>query len=371
MNSALTISTVLVCRKYFNPSNKGDYYPVYLFLAWAILGIIRGIFIADNYWEYKALTSTSFDISLPLYALIFSIPAILNKSLQYWIKIALPIFLIVGVWTINSGRYQFHLGPIYLLICFFPLTPKKWRYILIGFGLFLLFVNMGARSQTIKALVSLLIGLSIIFYKVLNKRIITISFWCLWFMPILLLILGITGKFNIFEDLSSHQGKYIEKETGEDLSADTRTFIYKEVLYSSIKNNYILTGRTPARGNDSFAFGAFNAEHLKTGKYERFKNEVCHLNIYTWLGVIGVLLYSSIYFMSAFRAIFYSRNIYIKTIGLYISFKWGFGWIEDINNMDILTITTWMMIAMGLSKQFRMMSNRKFQNWIKTLYTFK
>ena len=66
-----------------------------------------------------------------------------------------------------------------------------------------------------------------------------------------------------------------------DLAADTRTFIYIEVLDSAIRNEYIVWGRTPARGNDSAAFGSFSAEELKTNKYERHSNELLHLNLLT------------------------------------------------------------------------------------------
>ena len=130
----------------------------------------------------------------------------------------------------------------------------------------------------------------------------------------------------------------------------------------------VLYGRTPARGNDSKSFGTFNSEILRTGKYERFKNEVCHLNIFTWLGIIGIILYSSIYFVSSYRAVFNSRNKYIQFIGLLISFHWAYGWIEDINNFDILTISLWMMIAMGLSYEYRQMSNKAFKLWARNIF---
>lgn len=368
MNSVLVISAILVCKKYFKPSNKADYYTIYVFGLWSIIGIIRGIFVADNYWEYKALISSSFDISVPIFAIIFSFPAILSRSLHYWIKFSIPLFCIIGIWMVSSLRYQFLLGPIYLLICFFPFASKKWKILLLGFALFLLFTNFGARSQSLKSLVSILIALAFIFHRIIGKKIIYITFWSLWIIPIILLTLGITGKFNMFEDLSSHQGEYIETKTGEDLSSDTRTFIYKETILSAVHNKYVLYGRTPARGNDSKAFGAFNAEVLRTGKYERFKNEVCHLNIFTWLGIIGSILYSSIYFVSSYRAVFNSRNKYIQFIGLLISFHWAYGWIEDINNFDILTISLWMMIAMGLSYEYRQMSNKAFKLWARNIF---
>lgn len=127
-------------------------------------------------------------------------------------------------------------------------------------------------------------------------------------------------------------------------------------------------GRTPARGNDSASFGSYNAEKLKTGKYERHFNELCHTNIFTWLGLIGVILYSFIYFRSSYLAVYKSNNIYIKYLGCFIAFRWAYGWIEDFNQFDIMNISLWMMIAMGISFQFRSLSNQQFKLWINSIF---
>ena len=40
------------------------------------------------------------------------------------------------------------------------------------------------------------------------------------------------------------------RENIEGFAANTRTFMYKEVISSAVDNNYVIWGRTPARGND-------------------------------------------------------------------------------------------------------------------------
>ncbi len=59
-------------------------------------------------------------------------------------------------------------------------------------------------------------------------------------------------------------------------------------------------GRSSARGNDSVSFGSDIAELLGTGLYERHKNEVVFANIFTWMGLIWLILYCSIYLKSSF-----------------------------------------------------------------------
>lgn len=375
INTFFIFYVIKIKKKYIHIDNIHDYNIIKFFFIWAIICSIRGGFIAENYWEWKNLISNIFALMLPIFTYFFSSPTITKLTFRYWLKYAMPIFVFIGIWTLSNLQYQFHAGAIYIIGCFIPLMPKKWRYITIGLLFFLLLVNMGARSQSLKACLSLFISCTFLYVKYISNKLLKLIMWLCYIIPIGLVGLGISGTFNVFEDLSKNEGKFISTSsnngvsTSEDLSVDTRTFIYKEVINSALNNNYIIFGRTPARGNDSEWFGSLNAEELKTGKYERYKNELCHLNIFTWTGIIGVVLYSLIYLKSSYLATYRSRNKYLKIIGVFIAFHWGYGWIEDINNFDILTIFLWIAIAMGFSKNFRSMTDKEFQLWFKNIFT--
>lgn len=364
----ITLFTVLQFRK-----NSSHYPLIKIYSCWMIISCIRGAFIAENYWEWKQLITGFLTLSLPILVYIFDKANITLCILRYWFKYAIIAFILFLPF-LSTGAYHFYLGPIFLIGCFIPILPKKWRIILGGLLIIMLFINLGARSQVIKSAIVLMIALGIHFRKFISNRILQIVHLTCYILPIILLYLGISGTFNIFEDLSSNKGKYIQRKVvngqvvEDDLSADTRTFIYIEVIKSALQHNYVIWGRTPARGNDSMAFGALNAEELKTGKYERHSNELCHTNIFTWLGLIGVVLYSLIYLRSSYLAVYKSNNIYIKFLGCFIAFRWAYGWIEDINRFDIANISLWMMIAMGLSVQFRNMNNKEFANFIKKIF---
>jgi len=195
-------------------------------------------------------------------------------------------------------------------------------------------------------------------------------------MPLLFLLLGLSGNFNIFE-LNEYFGEQNVKnisnsgeKTEENLTADTRTFLYIEVIESAIKHNYIIFGRTPARGNDSPSFGEYNKDKLKTGKLERFANEVSILNVFTWLGIVGVFLYFIIFFKASYYAINESNNIFIKIIGIYISFRWLYGFVEDFSNFDLSNIFLWIMVGMSFSKNFRHMSDKQFKVWVRSMFNY-
>lgn len=358
----------------FQIRNKSPKYIfVELFLAWTVISTIRGAFIAENYWEWKQLITGFLSLSIPMFVYAFDKPYVTGIVLRYWFKYAL-LFFILLLPFISNGAYHFYLGPIFVVGCFIPIVPKKWKIIFGILLLTMLVINLGARSQVIKSAIVILVATGIYFKRVIPYILLKIVHWTCYIGPIILLSLGLTGTFNIFEDLSSNQGKYVEKKVvngqvvEDDLSADTRTFIYVEVIESALRHNYVIWGRTPARGNDSMAFGAYSAEELKTGKYERHGNEVGHLNIFTWLGVIGLILLSFIYIQSSILALYKSNNMYLKYLGILLSFKWAYGWIEEAYSFSIFSISLWLIISICLSKQFRTMTNKQFESYIKNLF---
>ena len=374
LNTSIIACVLWNKKLYFAPDNWKDYRIVQFYFVWMIIGVVRGIFVAENYWEGKQLFEGSVALSLPIFVYVFSIPEILKNTLRLWIKIALPMFILF-ILVSDRESYHCYLGPVLLLSCFLPIIPKKWIYIFLSLLFLMMVVDLGARSQVIKSAVALLISAAYLLSKFFSPRLLHIVHWICYIVPIILLYLGITGIFNPFQALSDGaDGKYTQEskiagiEGEEDIAADTRTFIYVEVIESAVRHQYIWHGRTPARGNDSWTFGAFSAEELQTGKYERHANELCHPNVFTWLGLIGTVLYSLIYLKSSYLALYKSNNIWIKLLGVFIAFRWAFGWIEDDNLFNIMNIAIWMMIAMGFSEQFRKMSDLEFKNWVLKIF---
>lgn len=357
-------------RNRFKVFNNKEYNIIRFFLLWSLICIVRGIFVAENYWEYKSLSWGTLCLCLPLFCYIFENPYILQKTIKLWLKYILPIFLFILSWLININGYHFYIPIVLFISCFIPILPNKWKILFLLLIIIMLIGEIGARAQMLKAAAVLCIVIGISFRRIIPEFLLKVIHCSFFVIPIVLLFLGISGIYNVFQSNSEkYAGKYVEKkvvngeETISDATADTRTFIYTEVIESAVRNNYLIFGRTPARGNDSMAFGEFTAEELKTGKFERYMNEVGNLNVFTWTGLIGLVLWSLIYFKSSYLAVYKSNNIYIKYLGLFIAFRFFLGWIEDVNNFNISGITVWMMIAMGFSVKFRNMNNIAFRKW--------
>lgn len=358
----LIIISLSLCK-----SLPSYYNIVKLYLFWAFISIIRGFFTAENYWEWRQFFYGIGNVLLPAMVFLFKDPQIVNMILHRWTKWVLPIFCMTTFWTLPISAFHFTLAPIFIIGSLTPLMKNKWKIIIIFFLLLMLLGDWGARAQILKAALALGLSIIIVFKRICPLLFIKIIHWGLYIVPIILLTLGITGKYNIF---SENQEKYAQQSKGisTELSADTRTFIYKEVIESAINNNYIIWGRTPARGNDSQAFGALNAEELKTGKYERYMNEVCHPNVFTWLGLLGLIPWCLIYLTSSYLAIYKSNSFYLKIIGIFIAFRFFLGWIEDMNEFSIYGLSVWISIGMGMSPFFRRMDDKLFISWYKNIF---
>lgn len=356
-----------------------DYKIVSIFLLWTIVGIMRGCYVAENYWEYKNLVSASFILLFPLIVYAFQNPLLVQRVYNRWLLFGLIAYVVFFYWMVNIS--QFYLGPIYFVACFFPLIPKrKWKFIVLVLVLLLLtYEYQDKRSQFIKAAVSIIIAVVCYLKSFVYNWIIKTIHWSCYVAPIVLLALGISGVFNVFEDVSEKdQGQNVLINSNGDevsLSADTRTFIYNEVLSSAIDNHYVFLGRTPARGNDTSFFydladDMLTVKFTKNIKHERSQNELCFLNIFTWLGLIGMLLYIAIYLRASYMGVYRSKNFYVKMAGVVTAFNFAYGWIENSTAFDILNLVYWTFISICLSSKFRNMSNSEFESWYKEIFCF-
>ena len=215
-----------------------------------------------------------------------------------------------------------------------------------------------------------------LFKRYIPNKALNVVWVLLYIAPIVLLFLGITGRFNVFSNTNDqYKGRnVIQEQTGTaDISADTRTFIYQEVITSAVEHHYIWFGRSPARGNDTQAFYDLandlqSVNHANNLKHERSRNEVCFPNIFTWLGLVGMLLYIGIYFWASYLGVFRSCSFYVKMAGMVTAFNFAYGWVENITNFDILNVVYWTFISICLSPRFRNMDDAEFKSWFSGLF---
>ena len=354
-------------KKFFYSNSDSDHRIIIVkwYLIWNIICIIRGVFLVETYWDLKGLVSSMFGLVLPVVAYVLTNKTIFQSILISYIRYALPLFLLVSL-IISPAAYGFYLVPISFFVFFLPVLPRPWKLVVTGLAILVVLADFGARSNVIKfgvpfLLLSLYFFRSILFYRfpmeVLRKG--------LMLLPWILFILAINGGFNIFKMDEYIGGNYVTTsinargEVVEDvLTSDTRTSLYIEVLETAKKYNSWLIGRTPARGSESEVFSSLSEI---TGRQERLSNEVAILNIFTWTGIAGVILYMMIFYQASYLALNRSNNIFLKMLGIFIAFRWGYAWVEDINNFSLSNFFLWAIIGMCFSRHFRAMSNKEIK----------
>jgi hypothetical protein len=366
--AAIYAVSVLLCFKSQQVSSLPYQGILLAHLIWILISAGRSLLIADNYWDYKFLiqgcgATLMFTMIWPLAS-----PAILGKVLKYWTHLALPIFCVFWLFLRTDG-YGFYLAPlIVFLLLLFRLSPAQ-QLLVLGFAAFVVFSNLDARSNILRFSLPIIFSTIYLFRNFLGTFFARTGTAVFFTIPPFLLLLGSSGTFNVFKFQEYFLPEKVElsKENYQVLTADTRTFIYDEVWSSAIRHNYVWTGRSLARGYDSQSFGRAIGKDLGTGRIERYSSEAGIPSLFTWLGAIGVILYSSIFVIAAFLATTRSSSFSLKLIGLFTAFRWSYSWVEEFITFGIQHFSLWMLVAICFSPQFRAMTDKEIGAWLRQL----
>lgn len=364
-----------------NPFNKPKIGAFSFFMILIVITGFRSIFIAEGkeQWEFLLLYFPAMLSFITVYYLDY--PFLFRKINYFWFRIA-PILCILWFPFMSSvgEAIGFFLPLLLVYLLFFKVIPYKSKVILLILSFLIIFIcyKEGARSHVLKFAIALLLGISLYFKSTwIYLKAIKFGRNIFLITPIILFILGITNVFNVFkmDEYISGDFSYVNTNTyGEvretSLTADTRTFLYEESIYSAILNKNVIFGRSFARGYDSnwqARRSASQGKIITTDVVDRI-SEVAIINIFTWMGLIGVLLYFFVFIRATALAINNSNNSYIKIVGLYLAFRWSYGWVEDFQRLDISTLTLWMLFAICFSKSFRSMSDFQINKYMNSIF---
>ena len=361
-----------------DPADRKSIRVLKWYLLWNVFSIVRGaLFMAESYWDYKSLADMGMSILVPVIAYIVLDRSKVQIIFYNYIKYALPLAVFVFPF-LGFAAWGWYLFPICFLLLFLPALTFKGKFIVLFITVIVLASGILVRSYLFKFGVPAL--LLVFFYFRFFPGIAKIMEFgrkLLLFLPILLFVLAVSGIFNVFnmnqyvgEDLASEK-ETTTKANGDTqvsgLTDDSRTFLYVEVLASAIKYDYWLIGRSPARGNETFFFAKEMIKYI--GKPERIRNEAGILNVFTWTGIIGVILIFLVFYKASFIAINHSNNIYAKILGLCVAFRWVYFWVEDYQAFDLNSIIIWMMIGVCFSKSFREMPDIEVKLWVRGIFS--
>lgn len=372
-------SFIIYCFWLFKPV-KYSVWQINIFLILILYqGVYGAMFMAEDYWHWKMLINNLMVFSLPLASYTFAKPVMLQRTLRLWFKYGWILFLLLLPFLGSDAIGRF-LVPYSFLLLFITLLDKK--YLLYSLGVYCLVLLFGydSRSDLIKYTICLVFGC--LYYIPIIRSNLKFLFKSaaviMYPLPIVLFILGALGTFNIFnldEELGLDKKYEMTSSTGNTQSAftDTRTPLFYEQVSSAIENNYVIMGRSLARGCDSQLFGAKVDDSKRSidpnyvGRGERDASEVSIHNIFNYFGLVGVFVYLLIFMGASYKAICRSNNIYMPIVGVLIAFRWVYAWVEDFSRFDLNYLFIWILIGMCYSPLYRNMSNNEFKQWIKAV----
>ncbi|MEP7279956.1 MAG: hypothetical protein ABI813_15010 [Bacteroidota bacterium] len=331
-----------------------------LMIAWNIITIVRGVFSAEDYWDWKYLiVDTSFSLLIP-FAIVVGLLFDYSRGLFAFVvtRIFLLGFLIIPLTLqIDPDRELFARGLV-MSVCFFillsPYFVFKWRLLTFIVAATSIYIAFDFRTNIIRiAAATAIISLYYIRNHV-SAFFLKLACFSFFITPLVLLFLGVTNQYNIFQPVDSIDQYEYSYDNGADknIAVDTRTFLYQEVFASMQTNNSFIAGEG---GTGSYRTQYFE-DNVNPGK-GRKGAEVGFLNILLYSGIIGVIFYALMLFSAAYYAINQSNNFLCKIIALFLAFRWVLFFIEDFTGYDINYYFIWVAAGLCFSKKFRSLTD--------------
>ena len=349
---------------------------VFIYLIWCSIAIVRGFFEAKNYWDWKPfLLNNILVMLLPLVSVIGTKNKIPQEMFFNFVKYLLPASIIVfflSSRSVNPDGFARFVSPIYYLIIFIPLLTRKWKVIIVLISVISFFSCIDSRSNLIRIIACY--GIMSIYYirQIITKKMIELVRLSLFIIPVLLFVLAVSGIFNVFDMDLYLKGNYNYSENDSSgkaqegsFTADTRTFIYDEVIGSGIKRNTWLFGESAVSG---YISEAFFVSIYDTGSKGRGASEVGILNTFNALGLIGALIYTVVFFFASYLCVNRSRNYICKLLGVFIAFRWFYSWIEEFTDFDMNFFFLWLIVGLCFSESFRSLTNEEITIWVRGIF---
>lgn len=337
-----------------------------IFSIWLLLltiNLIRGLFLADDYWSYKFL----FLSSLPFtFICLLYYTGTSKYFFRYIFLTFLKCFMLLGFLIIpltlasNQELYSRLMIPISIYILFMPYLKFKWKILVLVVAIISVLMALHFRTNIFKIAISFLI-LTIFFIHFLSKKpVLNVIHKVIFISPLLFLLMSFNG-YNIFEEVSTHNYKIKGNDKNEiNMTSDTRSFLYIEVLDTFESTSQLIFGLSSSGHYRSIWFqdtgGAMDGR--------RFRTEVNILNILIYHGVLGVTIFLILLYKISYLAINNSNNKLSKMLGILIASRWFLSFIEEFTQFDLNYYFLWLVLGLISSNYFRSMTDYQIKNFI-------
>ncbi len=355
---------------------------VNLFLLYNVVLGFRALGNISEFEDFKRFVGQT----IFWYFLFPLIPYIVNREsfvifIRNYVKYGIPSFVLIFIMLLftekaadaNIDIPHMMSGFVYLLF-FASFLTRMYRMCLLSLIFISLFSDLSVRSNiaNIGAAITIYIMHIIIHNKILFRLGAKVAFVLVVSFVVTFSYLGVTGKFNILQigDLVSvsYEVGGTMKDNREILS-DSRTMIYEDVWNEIENENAYVFGLGGDGWVETYLKNSImgGESHLRGRQWQ----ESGMLNYVQWGGIVGGIIYGLFFFISAYLAIWRSKNIYMICLGIFIIYKLLFSFIEDPHSCSISYFLLIMFVSLGYQKWFLDASDDDIRQLAKELKDYR
>lgn len=274
--------------------------------------------------------------------------------------------------TDSQMRVAHNASFLNVFILCIPFIKKKWWGVILVTAIFVALIDTNRRSILVNYAASLVFMLS--WFALKRKFFRSIVFSIIIVTPIVLLYLGLSGNFNLFEymnDKYDYEMTFINDEGKEEqtrsLFVDSRTGIYLDVLEGLKEHDAYVYG-LGAQGRTSTSLADVSEENYQTYRLGRLGSEAGMLNYAQWGGLLGSVFYGLLMIVAAFKATFKSNNGFMQLLGLFVAFKFLYSFLEDKIQFDAHAFYIFLWVGMCYNKTFRCMTDQQMKLYLRRVF---
>lgn len=340
---------------------------LYIFMVvYVIAASIKLIYVPSSIFFYQRLVTFCSFLSVGVVFLLMS-EDVLKRTFRMWWRFVPWITFI----TIPLGVTSYKIVVMFLVFLFLILSGclrKQLKFLTYAIVTIMALFFVQQRMDYLFILAPITVYYMIKYNIFLSFKKSIIFYHILMWIPIFFLGLAYFSNFNVLNFDSYIKGEYISS-TGERLTDDTRTGLYIEAFESARNNRYMLLGRTPGYGYDS------NFVKVRKGTFLDVKDanpqrasEVFIVNIFTWCGVVGVVVWFVFFYWFGIYILKRARNNYIRGLAIYLGFFWICDWISNgFSAPTNIYITLFIIWALCLQPNIRCMNDDEIRHYFKKM----
>tara|TARA_B110000238_G_scaffold172480_1_gene190970 strand:- start:947 stop:2221 length:1275 start_codon:yes stop_codon:yes gene_type:complete len=374
----IAIITMLCCYpliffRFFLKNNTINFdanFYIRLFQIYTAIVFLRGLMDANSDEDWRVMFSTL----IPIYLFVnFSMYLVVNKAAFVTIFYTFFSYCLILSFIIlfnGSNAFSMAISPIYIVILMMPYLSKKFKIVILSLALVSFFSDLQNRSNMINIIMAILIAMTFIFKKNrLTLSLMRFSRMIFLTLPVLFLVLGLTGVFNVFLIGEAYSDLKISTASGNDqeILVDSRTGIYADVFKQLVKEDAIPFGLgASGKIETSLVDNINNLTFAEIYKEGRRGAESGMLNYIQWGGLVGGVFYFLLFVKASYYGLFQSKNWFCTMLGLWLAYKGLYSFIEDRPGFSINIIFIFLSIGICLNKEIRQISDYK----MKLLFTY-